>query len=85
MNGCAARAEDYLLDGVRLAEARALDHRKDVATQNADARELIDAVPSASCRISIALQREQERRREAERLRDEADRGAQMRSRIGSQ
>ena len=58
------RSDDYLLTGVRLAEARALNQRHDIALQNDDARTLLE--------LSVA-RREAERQHELAQVQALAD------------
>ncbi|MGI8586403.1 MAG: eIF2A-related protein [Chloroflexia bacterium] len=64
--------DEYLLSGVRLAEARALDRRSDIALRDADARELL--------RRSVAKQEAEQQRalEEQKRRADEAARRARV-------
>lgn len=67
------REDQYLLEGVRLAEANALDERGDIALRSNDARDLFTRSKARDMeKQQRAFLEEQERRREAERQREVA-------------
>ena len=67
-------SDEYLLVGIRLAEARTLDASGDVALIRPDARRLFERSIEYEAEIrEEVLRKERERRQEAERLRDEAE------------
>lgn len=77
-----ARTGKYLLDGVRLEEARELEKREDIALQNADAKAFLRAsVKQAEAEQQQELERERQRADAEKRARDEAEKRAEAEER----
>ncbi|TAH53434.1 MAG: hypothetical protein EYC68_03410 [Chloroflexota bacterium] len=71
------RADEYLLEGVRLAEARELEARDDVALRNEDAKAYLRAsVAQAEAEQQAGLERERQRAEALERAKREAEKSA---------
>lgn len=71
------RSDDYLLDGVRLAEARELEGRDDIALQSADGKAFLRAsVAKVEAERQQELERERQRAEAEERARREAEKSA---------
>ncbi|MBI4673663.1 MAG: PQQ-binding-like beta-propeller repeat protein [Chloroflexi bacterium] len=73
------RADDYLLEGVRLAEARELEKREDIALQRNDAKTFLRA---SITKAEAEQQRELERERQRTAAEERARRAAEQRARI---
>jgi len=71
------RSDDYLLDGVRLAEARELEAQGDVALQNENAKAYLRAsVARAEAEQQAELERERQRAEALEQAKREAEKSA---------